>query len=311
MMNTHDAGFLTQTPWTSAGTPLPDRGPARPGDTPSRIAGACEEPIDGTLARWGRLLRTVEAQLERSAQRLGEATLPPQEQATLARLNEGLRSSVTVLGDLHETLRAEVMRRRQLELEVFDARVALAQQRAERSAAATPADAAPSTRHDPLTALASKEHFEAGLGRAVTQVELPAASFAVLHIDLDGFRGINASHGNDVGDEVLRIVAARLMRSLRRHDLIARLGGDQFGCVLGRIAAREHLVRLAGKLVDALSAPLKIGGVRLFTRPSIGIVRCPADADSAELLMHHADAAMHRAKRLRTGYEFFDRVGGF
>ena len=124
-------------------------------------------------------------------------------------------------------------------------------------------------------------------------------AFALLHLDLDSFRSINDTHGQDAGDELLQIVAARLARAVRADDLVSRMGGDAFACVLADVPGRLQLVHLACTLFDAVSAPQKIGDLKLTVHPSIGIASGPTDGTNA-------DAAMVRAKRQKIGYAFFD-----
>ena len=128
----------------------------------------------------------------------------------------------------------------------------------------------------------------------------------MLYLDLDDFKKVNDTHGHAVGDELLRVVAARLSRSVRADDVVSRLGGDEFACLLGDLPAREQLSHLACKVLDAVAAPCQIGPLRLHIRPSIGIAVCPSDGETADLLLEHADAAMYNAKRHRSGYAFFD-----
>ncbi len=104
---------------------------------------------------------------------------------------------------------------------------------------------------------------------------------------------------------MLRIVAARLARSVRADDMVSRVGGDEFACLLADVPSREQLSHLACKMFDAVSAPMKIGQLKLTVRASIGIAVCPTDGASAEALLKSADNAMYRAKRQNTGYAFF------
>jgi diguanylate cyclase (GGDEF)-like protein len=94
---------------------------------------------------------------------------------------------------------------------------------------------------------------------------------------------------------------------MRAEDMVCRLGGDEFACLLANAMGREQLSRLACELFDAVSAPLKLGRQQFSVRPSIGIAVCPTDGDTTAALLKRADAAMYRAKRLQTGFAFFDR----
>jgi diguanylate cyclase (GGDEF)-like protein len=129
---------------------------------------------------------------------------------------------------------------------------------------------------------------------------------AVLYLDLDGFKPINDRHGHETGDGLLRVVAARLARAVRSDDMVCRVGGDEFVCLLGDVLNRQQLSHLACKLFDAVSAPLRIGTLDLLVRPSIGIAVCPQDGDTTDALLRRADTAMYRAKRQQLGYAFFD-----
>ena len=129
---------------------------------------------------------------------------------------------------------------------------------------------------------------------------------AVLYLDLDDFKPINDEYGHDTGDELLKIVAARLARAVRAHDLVSRVGGDEFACLLLDVPSREQLSHMACKLLDAVAAPIKLGELELTVRTSIGIATNTDPCASAAVLIRSADAAMYVAKRRKCGYAFFD-----
>lgn len=162
--------------------------------------------------------------------------------------------------------------------------------------------------HDSLTTLPNRRHFCQSLAQAIDQHSggRLAPALAVLYVDLDGFKAINDAHGHLAGDELLAIVAVRLARALRGDDVVGRLGGDEFGCILRGVCERATLRRLACKVFDAISAPIKVGDLFVGVRPSVGIAVFPTDGDCADELLHAADQAMYRAKRQQTGYAFFD-----
>ena len=162
--------------------------------------------------------------------------------------------------------------------------------------------------HDGLTSLPNRRFFRERLDHALSQVAPQRPAIAVLYLDLDGFKPINDAHGHATGDELLKIVAARLARAVRAGDMVGRLGGDEFACLLADSLNREQLTQLANKLVDAVSAPLQVGPLKLTVRPSIGIAICPTDGITAEALLNSADAAMYRAKRHNCGFAFFDQL---
>ena len=161
--------------------------------------------------------------------------------------------------------------------------------------------------HDNLSSLPDRSSFGARLDLDLLSSEQRAPSLAVLFLDLDGFKPINEHHGHATGDELLRIVASRLSRSVRQQDMVCRLGSNEFACVLSGPQGREQLSQIAAKLFDAVSAPLKVGSLQLSVRPSIGIAMCPGDGSTATTLLKRADAAMVRAKRRQLGFAFFDR----
>ncbi|MFN0184301.1 MAG: diguanylate cyclase domain-containing protein [Aquabacterium sp.] len=160
--------------------------------------------------------------------------------------------------------------------------------------------------HDDLTALPNRAYFGEWLGQALLSFDRPRLPLAVLYLDLDGFKPINDTHGHDVGDQLLRIVATRLARALRTEDVVSRLGGDEFACVLTNLAGRDQVSQVACKLFDLVSAPVSIGQLAVVVRPSIGIALCPTDGNTPEGLLRSADAAMYHAKRQGSGYAFFD-----
>lgn len=221
----------------------------------------------------------------------------------------GVRECAAALEQLHMSLTHERARRHELELGLFDARTALAQVRVELVGSLSDERRSRSMAlHNELTALPNRSFFGEWLDRAVAQAGTESGRLAVFHLDLDGFKGINDKHGRDVGDELLQIIAARMARAVRAGDVVSRLGGDEFACLLIDVPDSEQLGHLACKLFDAVSAPVKIGPHELSVCPSIGVAMYPENGATAEALLGNADAAMRRAKRLRSGYAFFDQL---
>lgn len=228
---------------------------------------------------------------------------------TLARMRGNLLDCARTLDQIQVSLGHEIARRQQLELELFDGRTALAQARAElRGTQAGERHALHLAQHDSLTALPNRSFFGERLEHALALAAPRRRALAVMYLDLDGFKPINDTHGHAAGDELLRVVAARLARTVRAEDMVSRLGGDEFGCLIAGAPSREQLGQLACKLMDAVAAHCKIGPLRLRIRPSIGIAICPEDGTTAEALLKNADAAMYFAKRQRTGHAFSDQV---
>lgn len=298
----------TQTPGGDA--------PARPrGLTPTAAPDAPASPLNDSLpavscdvaiGAWEELLSAVKSRLRLT---VGEllAVLPDHQLPDAAhKVQASVLERVNALDQLQLTLSHEFTRRQQLEREVIETQNVLA--RARDQLTATRADeqhARHLASHDSLTALPNRSCFQERLEHALADPELRRQGLALLYLDLDGFKAVNDEHGHDAGDELLRIVAARLARSVRADDMVSRVGGDEFACLLADVPSREQLSHLACKMFDAVSAPMKIGQLKLTVRASIGIAVCPTDGASAEALLKSADNAMYRAKRQNTGYAFF------
>jgi diguanylate cyclase (GGDEF)-like protein/PAS domain S-box-containing protein len=121
---------------------------------------------------------------------------------------------------------------------------------------------------------------------------------ALLFVDLDHFKPVNDVLGHQVGDELLGAVGARLRAAVRRDDVVARVGGDEFAIMLSRLPDIGVAGALAQKVVHALSAPYSLQDREVLIGASIGIAVYPQDGATAETLMKHADKAMYRAKWL-------------
>lgn len=270
---------------------------------PARLAAASS---DVAIGDWHDLLSAVKSRLRLT---VGEllAVLPEHQLPDAAhRVQASVLECVNALDQLHLTLTHEFARREQLEREVAETQAVLARARDQLSTTrAEEQHARYLATHDSLTALPNRSCFHERLEQALADPELRRRGLALLYLDLDGFKAINDEHGHDAGDEMLRIVAARLARSVRTDDMVSRVGGDEFACLLPDVPSREQLSHLACKMFDAVSAPMKIGQLKLTIHASIGIAVCPADGASAEALLKSADEAMVRAKRQNTGYAFF------
>jgi diguanylate cyclase (GGDEF)-like protein len=226
-------------------------------------------------------------------------------------LPPGIQTWVATIEDLRATLAAETGRRQQLEREVLNVRSALERARADLAGTqAGERQARHLALHDGLTRLPNRRYFQQRLEQALASASAEHRGLAVLFLDLDDFKPVNDLYGHDAGDEVLRIVAARLARVVRSEDMMSRLGGDEFACLPADTLNLEQLSQLAAKLVGVVSAPMKVGRLTLTIRPSIGVAIYPADGRTAGELLSNADTAMYGAKRERCGYAFCDRRPG-
>ena len=106
-------------------------------------------------------------------------------------------------------------------------------------------------------------------------------------------------------------IAARLTRAVRSDDVVGRVGGDEFACLLLGVKDRQHLSRLACKVYDTVSSPISIGDLLITIHPSIGISMFPGGGSTTESLLHGADMAMYRAKQEgKAGYRFATAIIG-
>ncbi len=159
-------------------------------------------------------------------------------------------------------------------------------------------------RQDALTQLPNRNAFQEEL-----EQRLPHASeynpLAVLFIDLDGFKRINDSLGHEAGDELLQIVAGRLLTMLSPADTLARWGGDEFVAMLGDTASMRQLEELTARLLEAMRMPVSVRGHQVSVSASIGIALAPQDGYDSGTLLRHADSAMYAAKQ--SGRDRVDR----
>jgi diguanylate cyclase (GGDEF)-like protein/PAS domain S-box-containing protein len=151
--------------------------------------------------------------------------------------------------------------------------------------------------HDTLTGLPNRYLMFDRLNQLLVRAERYETGFAVLFIDLDGFKRINDSRGHDVGDLVLRGVADRLSQSVRAADTVARIGGDEFVILVEELRAGPDATALAQKIQAALGRPFSLPGGDATVTVSVGIGLYPEDGRDAEELLKAADVAMYRAKR--------------
>lgn len=155
--------------------------------------------------------------------------------------------------------------------------------------------------HDGLTGLLNRATFLQALQAAATDMHRQGRGFAVLYVDLDGFKPINDRYGHAVGDQLLVWVARQLTQAAREDDVVARLGGDEFALLQRGVSDRENAYRLADRLVQALGLPTEIESHTLQIGASAGIVLSPNDGSEAEELLRKADAAMYLAKATGRG----------
>ncbi|WP_292934281.1 EAL domain-containing protein [Noviherbaspirillum sp.] len=150
--------------------------------------------------------------------------------------------------------------------------------------------------HDPLTGLPNRSLLSDRIRMAIAQSRRTGLGFAVVALDLDGFKKVNDALGHPVGDSLLRVAAMRLSDTLRDIDTLARVGGDEFVAVLAGAVSEGEIQAIARRMISAMQLPFDIQGHTLYVGTSIGAAIFPEHGDSEVKLLAHADTAMYRAK---------------
>jgi diguanylate cyclase (GGDEF)-like protein len=150
--------------------------------------------------------------------------------------------------------------------------------------------------HDVLTGLPNRAYFSDQFNQSITLAARHGHASALMFIDLDRFKAVNDTQGHDVGDKLLKVVSERIHTCLRSSDILFRIGGDEFTVILPVIAEPEEAASVASRILEAVAAPVLIGGHELSVGATIGIAIYPGDGDSAGELLRNADAAMYSAK---------------
>ncbi len=154
--------------------------------------------------------------------------------------------------------------------------------------------------HDMLTGLPNRMLFRDRLLTAMRRVPRHGGAFALVLLDIDGFKGINDNHGHPAGDDLLRSIAGRLNAALRANDTVARLGGDEFALILEDVTDSEALLHRCRQLGDELAAPYPLDGRHgpfvAQVSASQGIALWGGDARNDEDLIQAADRALYKAK---------------
>ncbi len=149
---------------------------------------------------------------------------------------------------------------------------------------------------DELTGLASRVYFHKHLEDVIKASHRRSERFALLFLDLDGFKDVNDSLGHDVGDMLLKIVAKRLQDLIRDTDFVARLSGDEFCILVDNINDQYGAAYVAERCLEEMNEPVDLGKQSIRTRCSIGIAYYPDDGEDSKSLLKAADSAMYAAK---------------
>ena len=161
---------------------------------------------------------------------------------------------------------------------------------------------------DPLTSLPNREVLVKRLERSIERTsDRPGYRYALLFLDLDGFKKVNDDHGHLAGDRLLTSAARRLEHTIRPGDTVARFGGDEFVVLLEYVSGISDVIMVAERIQERLRVPFVVGDQQVTLRASLGIALSESGYKDPEDVLRDADAAMYDAKRKGKGRaEFFD-----
>lgn len=161
--------------------------------------------------------------------------------------------------------------------------------------------------YDATTELPNRVLLQDRLLHTMNRAARVSATLALLFLDLDGFKLINDTYGHSAGDEVLRLVGVRLSSRLRKADIVARIGGDEFAVVLSDVGGASDVQGICDQLLAVITEPYEISGQENRVTTSIGIAVFPDDGADVQTLLKHADAAMYQAKESgKNRYVFYE-----
>src|ERR1700682_91269 len=151
---------------------------------------------------------------------------------------------------------------------------------------------------DPLTGLANRRLLAERMSVALAHARRNQSVLAVVYLDLDGFKQINNTLGHGAGDTLLKMVAERLVATVRKEDTVARLGGDEFIMGLWHLSGIDDAAKVASKVIEVVSQPYAIEGHTVSITASAGIGMYPLHGEDADTLMRSADLALYEAKHV-------------
>jgi diguanylate cyclase (GGDEF)-like protein len=163
--------------------------------------------------------------------------------------------------------------------------------------------------YDKLTELPNRRLFFERFERLIVESERDNNQFALLFIDLDGFKEINDNYGHECGDEVLITVGNRLLQCIRKSDTVARMGGDEFAILIRNIKDKREINNVVEKIHKTLQEVMHIGDVECRVNSSIGVTMYPDHGKDSKILLTNADSTMYEIKRNgKGGFKFFRDV---
>jgi len=159
---------------------------------------------------------------------------------------------------------------------------------------------------DYLTNISNRAYFHDALKKSMARVKRSNTTLGVMFLDIDHFKFINDQYGHDIGDLLLQTISQKLSDILREDDLISRMGGDEFAIMLQDIPTKMNVVKVAQKILNAVSEPLELNSIKIEISTSIGIAFYDSYSMSMDDLLKAADTAMYAAKSEgRNNFQFF------
>ncbi|WP_037032655.1 bifunctional diguanylate cyclase/phosphodiesterase [Pseudomonas psychrophila] len=150
--------------------------------------------------------------------------------------------------------------------------------------------------YDPLTNLINRRGFNQLFAEKLIDCTARNSKLAVMFLDIDHFKRINDSLGHDAGDELLKVIAARIKHATRSHDdVVARFGGDEF-CILINLSHHDEAQSMGHRIMLKLKEPIELSGRQMVMTTSIGISVFPQDGITSAELLKHADLALYQSK---------------
>ncbi len=160
--------------------------------------------------------------------------------------------------------------------------------------------------HDSLTKLPNRAQFERQIVDILELAKFNSERVAILFIDLDRFKVINDTLGHHVGDSMLIELAKRVKNVLKKDDMLARIGGDEFVVILNSIEDKAYISAMAEEILSSIREPIEVQDYHLYTTASLGIAIYPEDGENRNEIIKHADSAMYHAKdRGKDNYQFY------
>ena len=163
--------------------------------------------------------------------------------------------------------------------------------------------------NDPLTGLANRRLLADRMSMALVHARRNKSAMAVVYLDLDGFKQINDTLGHGAGDVLLKMVAERLVATVRAEDTVARVGGDEFILALWHVSGIDYTATVASRAIEAVSQPYDIEGTTVTITTSAGVSIYPDHGEDADTLMKSADLALYEAKSAgKNAYRIAERT---